>query len=104
MYIALHEVTWSMVVWCTQNMLRQQRCHVAAAMSVLCIHHFGEYSKTLYKMLVTHVEPHASTVSLLESGEQHHIKAINNNYNETVKNEKGMLHVLVSDFFVHFMP
>ena len=29
-----------------------------------------------YKKLVTHVESHASAVSLLESGEQHCIKAI----------------------------
>ena len=33
------------------------------------IHHFGGYSKTRYKKLVTHVESHASAVSLLESGE-----------------------------------
>ncbi len=25
MYVALHEVTWSMVVWCTQN-LRRDGC------------------------------------------------------------------------------
>ena len=35
-------------------------------------------TKTRYKKLVTHVESHASTVSLLESGEQHDIKVINN--------------------------
>ena len=66
-----------MVVWCTQN-LRQdgssfmwhqpcQRCKVP---------HFGGYSKKHYKKLVTHVESHASAVSLLESGEQRYIKAI----------------------------
>ena len=32
-----------------------------------------------YETLVTHVEPHASTVSLFESAEWHYIKAINNN-------------------------
>ena len=32
-----------------------------------------------YKKLFTHVESHASAVSLLESGEQRYIKAINNN-------------------------
>ena len=32
-----------------------------------------------YKKLVTHAESDASTVSLLESGEQRYIKAINNN-------------------------
>ena len=33
------------------------------------IHHSGGYSKTRYKKLVTHVESHASAVSLLESRE-----------------------------------
>ena len=42
------------------------------------VHHFGEYSKTRYKKLFTHVESHASAVSLLNSGEQPYIKAINN--------------------------
>ena len=37
------------------------------------------YSKTRYKKLVTHIELHASDVSLLESGEQRNIKALNNN-------------------------
>ena len=35
------------------------------------------FKKTRYKKLVTHVESHASEVSLLESGEQSYIKAIN---------------------------
>ena len=39
-------------------------------------HRIGGYSKTRYKKLVTHAESHASAVSLLESGEQHYIKAI----------------------------
>ena len=34
-----------------------------------------------YKKLFTHVESHASAVSLLESGEQRYIKAISNNNN-----------------------
>ena len=34
-YVALHEVTWYMVVWCTQNTPRQEQFHVAPAMSVL---------------------------------------------------------------------
>ena len=37
--------------------------------------------KTRYKKLFTHVESHASAMSLLESGEQCEIKAINNNNN-----------------------
>ena len=32
-----------------------------------------------YKKLVTRVESHANAVSLLKRGEQHYIKAINNN-------------------------
>ena len=40
--------------------------------------HFRRYSKTRYKKLVTHVESHASAVSLLESGEQRYSKATNN--------------------------
>ena len=66
MYVALHEVTWCMVVWCTQNAPRRQQFHVAPAMQV---HHFGGYSKTRYKKLFTHVESHASALRLLESGE-----------------------------------
>ena len=33
------------------------------------VHHFGGYLKNGYKKLFTHVESHASAVSLLESGE-----------------------------------
>ena len=51
-------------------------------MPSLYVHHFGGYSKTRYKKLVTHVESHASAMSLLESGEQRYIKVINN-YNNT---------------------
>ena len=77
MHAALHEVTWSMVVWCTQNALRRQQFHVAPAMLALYIYHFGGYLKMCYKKLVTDVESHASAVSLLESREQRYIKAIN---------------------------
>ena len=34
-YVALHEVTWRMVVWCTQNALRWQQFLVAPAMPAL---------------------------------------------------------------------
>ena len=37
--------------------------------SPLPVHQLGGYSKTRYKKLLTHVESHASAVSLLESGE-----------------------------------
>ena len=76
-YVALREVTWCMVVWCTQNAPRWQQFLVAPAMPVL-VHHFGGYSETRYKKLFTHVESHASAVSLLNSGEQRYIKAISN--------------------------
>ena len=33
----------------------------------------GGYSKTRYKKLFTHVDSHASAVSLLESGEQRYV-------------------------------
>ena len=46
------------------------------------VHKFGEYKKPRYKKLFTHVESHASAVSLLNSGEQRYIKAINNNTNQ----------------------
>ena len=69
MYVALHEV-----VWCTQNLHRDgcsfmwhqpsQRCKYTTLVDI---------QKTHYKKLVTHVEPHASAVSLLKSGESHYI-------------------------------
>ena len=40
------------------------------------------------KNLVTHVEPHASAVSLLESGDYRYIKAINNN-NEDINQKQN---------------
>ena len=43
-----------------------QQIFVAPAMPV---HHFGGYSRMWYKKLFTHVESHASAVSLLESRE-----------------------------------
>ena len=54
--MASHEVTWSMVVWCTQD-LRRDGCS------------FGGYSKKRAIELVTHAEPHASAVSLLKRAE-----------------------------------
>ena len=55
---------------------RRQQFHVAPAMPALLVHHFGGFSKTRYIKLATHVESHASAVSLLESGELRSIKAI----------------------------
>ena len=36
-YVALHELTWCMVVWCTQNAPRWQQFHVAPAMPALYV-------------------------------------------------------------------
>ena len=69
-YVALHEVTWCMVVWCTQNMPRQQQFHVAPAMPA---HKYAILVNiiifNIYMKLVIHVESHKSAVSLLKSGE-----------------------------------
>ena len=51
-----------MVVWCTQNAPIRQQFRVAPAMQQPDA---GGYSKTRYKTLGTHVESHASAVSLL---------------------------------------
>ena len=78
MYVALRKVTWSMVVWCIQD-LRQdgcsfmwhqpcQRCTYTTSVDI---------PKRAMKKRFTHVEPLASAESLLESGEQRWIKAIN---------------------------
>jgi len=71
MYVALHEVTWYMVVWCTQNLHRDGssfmwhqpclRCKYTTSMDIL--------KNALYKKLVTHVESHVSAVSLLKRAE-----------------------------------
>ena len=69
-YAALHEVTWSMVVWCTQNLRRDgssfmwhQPCQRLST-SLRWI-----FKKRAIKKLVTHVESHASAVSLLKRAE-----------------------------------
>ena len=53
----------------TELVPRRQQFHVAPTMPALQVHCFGGYSKMCYKKLVTHVESHASAVSLLESKE-----------------------------------
>ena len=70
-HVALHEVTWCMVVWCTQNLHRDgcsfmwhqpcQRCKYTTSVDI---------QKTHYKKLVTHVEPHASAVNLLKRADR----------------------------------
>ena len=66
-YVTLHEVTWSMVVWCIQNLRRDgnsfmwhqpcQRCKYTTSVDI---------QKTRHIKLITHVESHASAVSLLK--------------------------------------
>ena len=57
---------------------RRLQFHVAPAMPALSVHHFGGYSKKKKEKkkekkgaikVVTHVEPHASAVSLLKRAE-----------------------------------
>ena len=76
-----------MVVWCTQNAPRWQQffggTSHASAVSTPLRWIYPPPKKTRYKKLFTHVESHASAVSLLESGEQRYIKAINNNIKQS---------------------
>ena len=68
-----------MVVWCTQNAPRWpcQRCKYTTSVDI----------QNRAIKLVTHVESHASAVSLLESRERRSaIKAINNNNNNNNNN------------------
>ena len=69
--MAVHES--DMVHGCmvyTELAPKRLQFHVAPAMPALLVHHFGGYSKTRYKKLVTHVAPHASrSESAQESGE-----------------------------------
>ena len=53
-YVALHEVTWCMVVWSTQNAPRWQQFHKAPAMPARKVHHFGGWSKPRYKKKAIH--------------------------------------------------
>ena len=72
-YVTLHEVKRCMDVWCTQNLRRDgssfmwhQPCQPGWKYTTSAV---DIYSKTRFKKLVTHVESHASAVSLPESGE-----------------------------------
>ena len=70
MYVALHEMAWSMVVWCTQNLRRdgssfmwhQPRQRLSTPLRWI-------FKKRANKKLVTYVESHASAVSLLKRAE-----------------------------------
>ena len=73
-----HEVTWCMVVWCTQNLRRDgsssmwhqpcQRCKYTTSVDI--------QKRAIKSYLFIHVESQASAVSLLECGELHYIKSI----------------------------
>ena len=67
-----------MVVWCTQNLRRDGSSFMWHQPCQRCKRHTTSVAlfKTRYKKLVTHVESHASAVSLQESGEQRYIIAI----------------------------
>ena len=70
MYVALHEVTRSMGVWCTQD-LRRDSCSFMWHQP--CQRYKYTTSVDVKKKraikLVTHVEPHASAASLLKRAE-----------------------------------
>ena len=66
-YVAFHEVTWCMV-YTERTEMAAGSCGTSDSSAVSSTH-FGGYSKMRYKKLFTHVESHASAVSLLESGE-----------------------------------
>ena len=54
-----------------------------------------------YKKLFTHVESHASAVSLLESGEQCYIKAINNNISKESKHKLMLQKIVLKTIIIH---
>ena len=77
-YVVLHEVTWSWLYGVHRTrrdgssfMWHQprQRCKYTTSVDI----------QKRAILLFTHVESHASAVSLFESGEQRYIKAMNNN-------------------------
>ena len=63
MYVALHEVTWCMVVWCTQNLHQDDSSFMWHQSCQHCKHTTSvDVKKMRDKKLVTHVESHVSTV------------------------------------------
>ena len=75
-YATLNEMTWCMV-YTERAEMAAVSCGTSHASAVSTP--LRGYSKMCNKKLFTHVESHASAVSLLESGEQRYIKAINDN-------------------------
>ena len=69
-HVALHEVTWRMVVWCTKNLRRDGSSFMWHQPCQCCKYTTSvDIQKTRYKKLVTHVEPQASAESLLKRAE-----------------------------------
>ena len=68
-YVAVHEVTWSMVVWCTHDFAETAAvsCGTSHASAVSTPLRWI-FKKRAIK-LVTHVEPHASAVNRLKRAE-----------------------------------
>ena len=64
-----------------------QRCKYTTSVDI---------QKTRYKKLVTRVESHASAVSLIESGEQRYIRAINKIGASSSDNEDSVAVFLLS--------
>ena len=89
-HLALHEVTWFMVVHRTR---RDGSSHASAVITPL--RWIFKKRAIKKKKLFTHVESHASAVSLLESREWRYIKAINNNKNNNNNNVGCMSHEIV---------
>ena len=83
---------------------RRQQFHVAPAMPALLVHHFGGYSRARYKKVVIHVESHASAVSLVESGEEGHIKVINNNNTSTSEGIKPHIIIINNNTHIYLSP
>ena len=70
-YVALHEVTRCMVVWCAQNALLHRSSSMGHQPCQRCTYttSVDKQKRAIKSYIVTHAEKHADAVSLLESGE-----------------------------------
>ena len=97
-----HEVTWCMVVWCTQNAPETAAvpCGTSHANAVSTYTTSVDIQKrAIKKKLFTHAESYTSAVSLLERGEQRYIKAINS-YGQNAVCEFGTHSTGTTDAFL----
>ena len=69
MYVALHEVTWCTVVWCTQNLRRDSCSFMWHQPCRRCKYTTSVDMQKRAIKLVTRVESHASAVSLFKKAE-----------------------------------